>query len=561
MCVCPSARQHSIEEVDANIFDLRDAREEGAKPACKQRVVTEYLNPLTSSLWDNDPHNVSHQNCRHSAIDAVKRRHYKKDLPRPSQLGRQELERAFCWLKRECRKLGLFPGNVTPWTPEEVVETRAPAKKATYQRAFDSLLVHPVNKKDSYVQAFIKHEKGPAYQNNHDPTQHKPSRLIQHRHERYCARLAQFLGPVEHALYQLRWHGTAIFGKSLNQYQTADEIVGANQPGTRYFMLDHSSFDAHVSGHLLELEHRLYLWLYKNDRDLMQLLDWQKTNRVHLVGGLRFDTMDIQKLLRKWVYTRRGVEIIRPKCPPRTRAIIQRYFANPEDAEFTWPGRMSGDFNTGLGNSIINCLVLYAFAYRNGLHRDPRYRFCVNGDDCWGTIPLSFKMPDYTQFQDWGMTTKLEGEAYYPEGVKYCQAAPVRTSEGWMMVRDYRRVLNRLPYTIRRYTGKAWDEYARGVADCEIALGLGIPILDSIARSLDDQFADVRRRIIDRGDEYGYAMAMKAKRNRVMTEEVRTSYALAYDISPDDQIAIERMILKHQWRIPSAVRDGPKSIS
>jgi len=527
------------------------------KDACRQRVVTTYLHPFTTSELGREPHNVSHQNCRHSVIDAMKRRHYKLDLPYPSTRGLTELNKALTWLKKLCRQQGIYPGSIERWSPEQVVATRAPAKKATYARAFRSLEQDEISTKDAFVKAFIKHEKGPQLVTEFDGEAHKPSRLIQHRDERFCAQLATFLAPLEHELYKLEYHGTRIYGKSLNQYQTADEIVKADDTASRYFMLDHSAFDSHISGELLNLEHQLYLWVFQNDPELKQMLDLQTNNRVYLTGGFRFDTIDLDAAIRKWViFTKDDSYTFKKDTPERLTYLIREYIEDG-DTPRKWPGRMSGDFNTGLGNSIINSLVLYAFGARNLLNNNPCFRFCVNGDDCWGTIPLDFTMPSYEQFREWGMTTKLEGEALSPEGVQYCQARPVLTSHGWMMVRDFRRVLNRLPYTIRRYSGKAWDAYARGVADCELALGLGIPVLDAIARSLDKQFADVKAPLVDRSDEYSYILARQVKDNRTITSAARISYALAFDITPQEQEILEARILQHNWRISPADRDGP----
>lgn len=445
-------------------------------------------------------------------MDAIERRHYKVGMPYPTEAGLEELEIAFKWLKKVCRRNGLYPGSLEPWTPEKVIETRCPAKRRIYSKAFERLQDRGSRKQDAYNHAFVKHEKGPV--------NIKPPRLVQHPSPENCAELAQYLAPLEHSLYQLKWHGVPLFGKGLNQRQTAQAIVDVQSQGSKYFMLDHSSFDAHVSGPLLSLEHRFYLWLYKGDARLQRLLSYQTCNRVFFPDGLRLRTpRDL------WG---RGRD---------HDVLLQR----------EWPGRMSGCFNTGLGNSVINTLVLYAFGLRNGLAHAPNFGFCVNGDDCWGIVPADFKMPSYEQFKDWGMSTKLEGVGYIPEEVAFCQARPVELSDGWMMVRDFRRVLNRIPYTIREYAGKAWDGYAKGIADCEMALGRGVPILHSIATSLSQQFKDAKT-LVHPSDEREYSYAQKMLSDRHIDDRARASYSVAWNVSIAEQLALEEAIGRHQWR-------------
>lgn len=499
------------------------------KDCCEQRRVTQYLRPFHMS--DEDPHKQSHQNCRHNLVDAMARRHYKVRLPRPSQAGRVELEAAFKWLKRIARKSGLSPG-MRPWSEEKVVATRTPSKRLAYQRGFEKIADFGLRRRMSAVHVFLKHEKGPVSD--------KAPRLIQHRDPAYCAALARYLAKVEHHIYNLEFNGVRIFGKALNPRQTAEGIAAAEGYRKKYFMLDHSSFDAHVSGYLLDLEHRFYLWLFRGDPELQKLLDWQRQNKCHFHDGASWHSKPNTRLVERYCDKDGEPYLVRSEIP-----------------HTNWPGRMSGDYNTGLGNSIINALVLYSWGLRNGLASSPRFAFQVNGDDCWGTVPAEFQMPSPKQFEAWGMTTKLEGIGWCPEEVSYCQARPVFLEDGWMMVRDYQRVLNRLPYTVRSYGGQGWIKYARGVAACERALSSGVPILSAIAAGLRRDLGDGPM-IIDRSDERAYAIAMQvANYNRTITDAARDSYHLAYGIDPIEQRVLERRLVAHDWRT-DLMRDGPQ---
>jgi hypothetical protein len=444
------------------------------------------------------PHTGSHQNCTHNALDAIKRRHYSAKIPKPSESGAEHLEWAFQQLKKWCRKHGLSPHGVDKWTPQQVVDTRAACKKKAYAEAFESLAKEPLTAEDARVKVFVKFEKGPAAKLGE-----KPARLIQARSTRYTASLAQYLAPVEHKLYALKHNGVAVFAKSLNPKQRAAEIAAAWSPNRQYVMLDHSSFDGHMTPALLAYEHRFYLWVYGNDAELQRMLSWQLNNRCNFMGKL------------KW--TSKG-------------------------------GRMSGDFNTALGNSIINCVAILAWAHQNGVY-DSNFTLECDGDDSWCTIAREHTIPSVKTFAELGFTTKLEGVGSEPEDVVFCQARPVRLADGWMMCRDFRRVMSRLPYTIQHYVGSGWVRYLRGIAECEEVLSNGVPVLSALASSLLAATAGVAA-IVPRAEQYSHGIAMRLKRPAVpVTPEARASYALAWDISPTEQRLLEEALSAHKWTI------------
>jgi hypothetical protein len=185
---------------------------------------------------------------------------------------------------------------------------------------------------------------------------------------------------------------------------------------------------------------------------------------------------------------------------------------------------------------------------KSGIYQDPNFQFQVDGDDSWMLYRRDLPHPTPAEFAPFGMTTKIEAVGLYPEDVGFCQAKPVILEDGPMMCRDYRRVLARLPYTIQRYSGVAWLKYAKGVAECELALGKGVPVLDAIQESLRAQTADCKQVLRPRCEEYQYAAASRVcNPTRQITAEARLSYALAWDISAEQQIALEERIRQHRW--------------
>lgn len=210
---------------------------------------------------------------------------------------------------------------------------------------------------------------------------------------------------------------------------------------------------------------------------------------------------------------------------------------------------MSGDFNTALGNSVINAIVIIAWAMERGIYDDPNFKFQVDGDDSWMVYRRDESDPKPSDFQKFGMTTKIEAIGQIPEDVGFCQSKPVMLQDGPMMCRDYRRVLARLPHSIQRYTGVGWERYAKGIAECELALGKGIPILDAIQAGLCAETSVIKRSTLrPRGEDYQYAIAQRVcNPQREITSAARVSYALAWGITPFEQRRLEAKLLRHKW--------------
>jgi len=457
---------------------------------CNRRIVTQVF----PTILDLTEPQCAYAECVHNTKIAMVERHYAKV---PPVVDLKALEFGFKYLKKLTRKTGLYPGALMPWTPEEVVATRRGGKKATYQKAFDSLSEKSLDKRDGHVKVFVKFEVAPA-----NTLMSKVPRLVQYRPPRFVASIAQYLAPLEHALYATKFNGLPMFAKSMNTSQRGVAIAEMLRAEGLLVGMDHSRFDSHVVGDLQRLEHEFYLWVYKNDPKLQSMLAQQRDNKC---------------------FSRSG---------PSWRAN---------------GGRMSGDFNTSLGNNVINAVVMLAFLFRNGALDEAT--LLLDGDDSVMAIPRRlFDCWDVGVFKNLGMTTKIEEKTSITEQIQFCQSHPVKTVTGWRMVRDYRRVLSRLPYTIRSYQGRAWLKYAKAVMHCERVMSDGVPILNVIASSLERALANV-----DFDESYlDTKMLRKLDREKAfvglsVTPEVRASYSLAFDISPEDQVALEDEIRAVDW--------------
>jgi len=387
------------------------------------------------------------------------------------------------------RSVGLFPGSTEPWTPEHVISSRAPAKKNTYRMAFESLENKPLERKDAVVTVMIKDEKEPLIIGKR-----KPPRLIQYRSSRITAYYAQWMAPFEHTFYGIHVNGFPAFAKHMNSYERAEAVVSMGGPGRTYVMLDHKQFDGHISVDHLKFEHAMYDWVYR-DPQLASALKYQLSNNCYSRCGLGWKVKG---------------------------------------------GRMSGDFNTSLGNNIVNFAILYLWLKHIGVPNS-EMRFLLDGDDSVLSVPDAYvDKLDLEFFKLFGFEMTIEALAKEPERVTFCQTRPVFTGTVWRMCRLFERACGRMQYTIRKHRGIGWVRYARGIAVAERQLGDGLPIFAALGRRMCELIPNLPP-IIDNEQYYkcwkepGYAALP-------ISDECRASFALAFDITPTHQLALEQML-------------------
>jgi hypothetical protein len=330
----------------------------------------------------------------------------------------------------------LLPRKVTlPFTPQQVLAHRTSRLRRRYANAFESLVKHPeITKKDTRVDMFVKFEKEWA-----DEINAKTPRAIQFRSPRYTAKLSQYLMPVEKKIFGMGKDGlpasveNRLFAKGLNSFQRAKRLQAMHRwSNTVWVLLDHSRFDANVTTEHIEWESRCYQKVLAGPlKQFKWLMRQQLANRGRTTSGLR--------------YTCRGK-------------------------------KMSGEYNTSLGDGVINAALLLSWV--KGLDAE----VLVDGDDSVIAISAEeFSKLDMSYFARNGWTTKIETTTTFEE-VEFCQMRPVQIRPGnWRMVRNPWRVLNRALCTIHRYHGEAWLGYLRAVAECEWACNFGVPVLEEFA--------------------------------------------------------------------------------
>lgn len=390
------------------------------------------------------------------------------------------------------------------WTNLQTALSYSGALQRRYLQAEESLRVDgPVTGADSYLRPFLKAEKLT------DSLKPKP-RLIFPRTPRYNLELASRLKPFEHWLWgrllgrHLGIPGTGrIVAKGLNQRQRANLIVRkfSSLESCMVFEVDGSAFEAHVGPAQLEAEHAVYATAFPGDKGLQSLLREQLALRGKLPSGVKF--------------SRKG-------------------------------GRASGDFNTGMGNTIIMLMVVVDVLRGFNIPFD----VLVDGDNALVFLRHgdSFRvLRDFASLAQAssGHECTLERPVSVLEDVRFGQSAPVflGPAHGWTMVRDYRKVISGALSSHRFLREPRFAlEWVRGVAACEMSLARGLPILQAWAHQLQTLVGGPDGVRAHPHTDYFVQGAWFAGGDSVLSvsAECRESFGRAFGVEPEVQIELEK---------------------
>lgn len=370
-------------------------------------------------------------------------------------------------------------------TALSVVQAYTGGKRKQYRSALISLGMGWL-KKYRVVSMFIKPDKYTA-----DGIRDKAPRAIQFRSKEYNIALAQYLKPVEHFLYDaIQCNGTRVIAKGLSPM--ARGLLMSNKVSLFrspvYFEVDHSKFDSTIRVEHLKTLHRIYRRFYPNDKRFSMLLSYQINNRGFTKGGIG--------------YKIRGT-------------------------------RMSGDFDTGLGNSLINYITLVAWLK---LCKFERFDIILDGDD--SVIIVEEKEVGKAQpekFELFGFETKFK-VVYDIHQVDFCQSrfmsVPIPN-----FVRSPLRTLAHSSIVLKRYSPDIYARWSAGIGLCELSLNPGVPINQMLGMKLAKQRywmdADTLQRLGN--------VKCKMKFYPV-TDLARYQYFRCFGIEPEMQIIMEQSI-------------------
>lgn len=449
-----------------------------------------------------------HSNCEHNERSALTTRTLG---PVPPQV---HLEPGAPILRVWSRLRGLarrFPGE--KWTHLTTALSYHGALRRRYLAAEESLRGEWVRGRDARLKPFLKAEKVWCGAKRAKP------RMICPRDPRYNLAVASRLKPLEHWLWGRLTLSSLYPGmsksrlvlKGLSPMQRATVLRKKFDSFDRcvVFEIDGKGFEAHVGRPALSLEHSVYKSAFPGDPGLNKLLSYQLDLGGKTMHGIKF--------------RRSG-------------------------------GRASGDFNTGMGNSLVMvaCVV--------GALRTFRVPFdlAVDGDNALVFLPGQVAGPVVTHLPDRILATSgqeitLESPVTIFESVRFGQSAPVLGPGGrYTMVRDYRAVLSKASAT-HRYGRelRGFRRYLKGVAECELWLGRGLPVVQAWASRLLVALYPLERL----GDQAYRDWYLIGARHAALgdavpvSEETRNSFALAFGMSPDAQRSLELELTRTDLQI------------
>ncbi len=387
----------------------------------------------------------------------------------------------------------------------EYLSTRSGPKRTMYEAALAKMRdTKPTLKELAELGYFVKTE-GTQHQKRQVP------RIISPRSYGFNYLLGRYTVAVEHKIFDALaclFTGTPVIAKGLTQQRKAELIVEKLKPGYVCVGLDASRFDQTIGEQLLQAEHHLYKLLFPGDKLLRDLLAMQLDNRG------------------------------RARCNDGT---VKAYIGAM---------RCSGDQNTSLGNCVVSCMLAAAYYAENGL---VGCDILNDGDDLLMFVPKTqlHRLKNLSEwYLEWGLRMKVEDPAEEPEDVEFCQGKPVYGPDGWVLVRDYRKVFN------TDYSGNSaidsFDKYLvhiRNVGLCGMSMAAGIPVLQ--------EYHMLGIRCGKTGkwntDFTGRAYQMKIQQRagcltarRVVATATRISFEKAFGLTPPMQEAIEEEIASWQ---------------
>jgi hypothetical protein len=313
-----------------------------------------------------------------------------------------------------------------------------------YQKAVESLHLKPFTARDSEIKAFAKAEKV-----NLSAKVNPCPRAIQPRSYRYNVTVGVYIKCIEKRIYSdiAKVFGSPTVAKCLNASEMGQLM---HQKWSQFKRpvavgLDASRFDQHCGVTALKWEHSIYEKYFPGDKILKSLLSLQLYNR--------------------------GIA-------PTADGIV-RYQ--------TEGCRMSGDMNTGLGNCLLMCAMIYSYMDTLGFTTQD-YSLINNGDDCVLFMESSSlkRLNNLGQwFREMGFTMKIEDPVYTLEKVQFCQTQPVFVDGGYRACRDPHVCLTKDMVSIQNVsTLGAWEQQLQALSDCGAALAGDMPIYYGLFQSL-----------------------------------------------------------------------------
>ncbi|APG76635.1 hypothetical protein 2 [Wenzhou tombus-like virus 7] len=391
-----------------------------------------------------------------------------------------------------------------PMSAEQFANCYTGPRKRRYLAAARSLAESGISHQDARLKYFLKFE---TY--NFDEKPNPSPRGINPRSDRYLVELGRFLHSIEKRIYKAiaLVFGHPVIMKGYNQAQRGailDKLMSEVDDPVA-IPADASRFEQSIDIPHLEVEHKWYLEFFRGEdrKHLAFLLDLQKHNK----GSAH---------------------------------------ASDGDLKFSIDGkRMSGDKNTSSGNCIISASLWYEFAKEKGWLTLTRF-FC-DGDDAVMIIPRKYLkefQQDYLVFcSKRGFRMKLDKVACILEQIDFCQSRPVWTPQGYVMVRNPVSVSKDCHSKAPINNEKIARRWIKAVGLCGLSCNGGIPVMQEFYRAMiryagDVKALDLTHPLMVR--QFRYKVYGMDREEDVIHPRTRASYAVAFNVSPSEQLLLEK---------------------
>lgn len=319
-----------------------------------------------------------------------------------------------------------------------LVKDKPAGKKRRYREGWRIYVEDGLRENHSRIQEMQKLEFFEA-----DKLAGKEDRCVQFRTVVFNAAIGRHLHGVEHLVYRyfVNPNGIPVIVKGMSPFLRAAVLKAhaAQFKDPVFILADHSRFDAHVNEQILKQEHRFYLRCRGYDPELAQLCKWQQSNIGFSAGGI--------------VYRIRGK-------------------------------RMSGDYNTALGNSLLNVAMMTVVFRERGVVG----HMMVDGDDSVIIIDrrnlgkLTGLASDFLSF---GFVTEIE-IAEEIEHAEFCQSRLVETTYGPVFVRNPRKYLSLIGQSVRNMPELTQVQWVAAKAMCDALMNPGVPVYTAVTRRVID---------------------------------------------------------------------------
>lgn len=370
------------------------------------------------------------------------------------------------------------------------------SKRERYEKAWEKYCQEGLDYKSGWVQAFLKDENAPP-----KSAFEKQPRVVQSRQYHFALRFGMHINDIEKQLYTKKGWGngvspTPVFGKGHNPLQRAKNIIKKTRPFIDWecLMFDLTAYDSTIKSELLGLCHMLYLHCNDNEelrwilKQQLKTTGYTKDFKYHVACG----------------------------------------------------GRCSGDFDTSCGNALIMATLIWMYLTEKGIKGD---QYCDGDDTLLFTERGAVDHEDIRNwFRDFGLVLRVEGVAHKLEEIEWCQCKPVLVRGRYCMTPNFRK---RISHSLS--SPKMSGGYMRAVADGELVISNGVPILGAYAKMIDRSSRGFQPGALEASQAYYYKNALKMKGKAVYTDvepsdESRRSFFLAFGVTPQDQISYETQL-------------------